>query len=241
MKAIALTVAFLSIVSASIQEKLSEGDRYFLQRHKDPEYVDKARDIYLEAHSQNPRDVDVLWRLARLYLTMGTDKDSKDERLYYYRKGRQYAKKAKEVAPGSADAHFWYGVSLSRILQAKGLVTAVSRGLVVRKEFEKAIELDPEHILALGGLAIWHFEAPGIAGGDVDKTISLTRKALGIDSTYTLLYVYQARAYIQKKNYAKARTALRACLDVEDPLSPADYHLDDRHEAKRLLSDIEGK
>jgi tetratricopeptide (TPR) repeat protein len=222
-------------------ERLSKADYYFTHRHKDSSYLYKTKSLCQEVLAENSSNAEALWRMSRVYSAFGYYAESKTEKLSFYEKCKKYAQKAKAADPGSADAHFWCGVAFSRIMQVKGLVSAISSGMEVKKSFERALELDPSHTRAMAALAIWYYEAPAIAGGDVVKSITLLKKALGIDSNYTLLYVYLARCYIKQKNYPAARTQLDKCLAVEKPSSPADFYTQDRPAARKLLAEIEGK
>lgn len=228
-------------LAPALDQRLKKADYYFLNYHIDPTYLSKARTLCQQVLAQDSTDLEALWRMTRVTLQLGSQEPDKSKQIQLYEEGKRYAEKTKALYPNSPDAHHWYGISLSRIIQAKGAITAISLGKTIKASFEKALELDPNHRRAMSGLGIWYFEAPAIAGGDIDKSIFYLNKAISLDPNYTLNYVYLAKAYIKKEAYSAARDALRRCLAVKNPTSPAEFHLRDEPETQRLLVEIEGK
>ncbi len=107
-------------------------------------------------------DRDVLFHLARVQHRAGEFSDAADtlETLH-------------EEYPGDADA--WYLnalVSLS-LVQEVSIFKKVGMAKQTLAAFEKAVELDPEHINARYGIFAFYANAPGIAGGDLEKAKSL--------------------------------------------------------------------
>lgn len=220
---------------------IEDADYYFMNRHKDASYLSKSKNLCEEALEENSSNVDALWRMSRVYAAYGYYAKEKSQKLALYEKAKEYAELAKKADPNSADAYHWYGISLSRIIQTKGLISAISLGMEVKSSFEKAIELDSRHFIAMCALGIWYYEAPKVAGGDIDKTILWLKKGLSVNPHYTLQYIYLAKAYIKQNKYEAARTQLETCLGITDPFSPADFYTQDKPNAKTLLAEIEGK
>jgi tetratricopeptide (TPR) repeat protein len=241
LKRILPFILFPLTLAPALDQRLEKADYYFLNYHIDPTYLSKARTLCREVLAEDSSDLDAFWLLIRVTLKLGTQEQDKSKQIKLYEEGKGYAEKAKILYPDSPDAYHWYGVSLSLIIQAKGAITAISLGKTIKESFQKALELDPGHRRAMGGLGAWYLEAPAIAGGDIDKSIFYLSKALSLDPNYTLNYVYLARAYIKKKDYSAARDALRKCLAVKNPTLPAEFYLHDEPAAKKLLAEIEGK
>jgi len=86
-----------------------------------------------------------------------------------------------------------------------------------------------------------YYELPGLMGGNLNKSIEYLNRAIAIDSNYTILYVDMAKVYIKKKDYEKARWFLNKVLEINSPTYEADYILDDRPEALKLLEQIKDK
>ncbi len=234
----------LLIVAAvwAADARLSKADNYYQNRHKDYKgYTDQIYNLCKEVLSENANDAGALWRMARLYCLYGDDKTSKQDKLSRYETARGYAEKAKAADVKIPETHFWHGVALGRIGQTKGVLNSLSMAPGIKADFEKALSLDPKFTPAMDGLAIWYLEVPGFAGGDINKSISYLKKGIGIDPNYTLLYVDLAKVYVKQKNYSAAREQLKRCLAVTNPYNPADFYLEDKPDAQKLLGEIEGK
>jgi tetratricopeptide (TPR) repeat protein len=86
-----------------------------------------------------------------------------------------------------------------------------------------------------------YYELPGILGGDLNKSIKFLKKALEVDTNYSMAYVTLGKSYIRKKNYNEARLYLNKVLSLANGWPVADFVMDDKPEATKLLKDIEGK
>jgi hypothetical protein len=91
--------------------------------------------------------------------------------------------RVKKYMSDNADAEFssWFyataGDVLSSCLQFLPLSTAMKEGMDVKKYYEKAVSLAPDTAMFYLNLAMWHYYAPGIAGGSKKKAQELIRTA----------------------------------------------------------------
>jgi hypothetical protein len=132
-------------------------------------------------------------------------------------------------------------VHLGRIGQTKGVLNSLGMVPDIKREINRTLELDPRHTGAMDARAMLYFELPGLFGGDLNKSLAALNQGLAIDSNYTILYVDMARVLIKKKDFEKARWYLNRCLIVTEPTYPADFAIDDKPDAERLLKEIENK
>jgi tetratricopeptide (TPR) repeat protein len=77
--------------------------------------------------------------------------------------------KAAEREPKNADYQYWVGDANFDRVDDVGMLSQMSVASAGRKALEKAIVLDPNHVGAHYGLGQYYFQAPGIAGGSVEK------------------------------------------------------------------------
>jgi len=107
-------------------------------------------------------------------------------------------------------------------------------------EMKQAHQLDPSSVITTGsGLAVAYF-----FGGQYDQAIEQCRKAIQIDSTYAVPYLFLGRAYLLKGMYNEAIAALEKVV----ALSPRPYTVaylgnayavsGRREEALRLLGEL---
>jgi tetratricopeptide (TPR) repeat protein len=76
---------------------------------------------------------------------------------------------AAELQPKDADYQFWLASASLDHVDDVGMLSKMSLASDGRKALERAIALDPGHVAARVGLAQFCLEAPGIAGGSVEK------------------------------------------------------------------------
>ncbi len=225
----------------SVENEIKQADYYYEYRHKAKDYLSTSKKILENILAEYPSNQEALWRMARICYQYGDNSKNKKDKLFWYEKGKEYAKKLIEINSSHPEGHFWYAVNLGRIGQTKGVLNSLGLAPTIKKEFEKTLELNPKHTGAMDGLAVYYYELPGLLGGDLNKSIKYLKKAISIDSNYTILYIDMAKVYIKKKDYETARKYLKKVLSIKNPTHPADYYLDDKPEAERLLEKIKDK
>jgi tetratricopeptide (TPR) repeat protein len=130
---------------------------------------------------------------------------------------------------------------LGRISLLKGIFNSLVSVGESKKEIDIALNLDPNNVMAYNAKAMIYYELPGILGGDVNKSITFLKRAIEIDSNYSMAYVTMGKCYIRKKDYKTAQIYLNKVLALQNGWPVADFIMDDKPEAIQLLKDIEGK
>lgn len=233
-----MAIILISLISATISAKADSATYLYLNRHLGDNYLNRSKMLFEEILSEEPGNQEALWKMSRIYYTMGDRAESADEKIKYYEKGKELAEKLIDVNNNHPEGHFWLGVHLGRIGQARGVMKSLSMVPQIRREFEKTLDLDPEHTGAMDGLAVLYYELPGLFGGNLDRSIEYLNKAAEIDSNYSIIYIDMAKVFIKKKEYNRARESLKKVINMKNPAEPADYHLEDSLEAEKLLESI---
>ncbi|MHB9155311.1 MAG: tetratricopeptide repeat protein, partial [Endomicrobiales bacterium] len=210
-------------------------------RHIQPENLQKSEALLQQVLRDEPGNAKAHAELSRVCFLTGDAAEKKDEKIAWYQKGEGYGKKAIALDPRSPWAHLWRAVNLGRIGQVKGVMNSLFMVPEIRKEVEKALELNPGMPGALDVRAVINYELPGLFGGNLSKSIEDLEKAIAMDPNYTILYVDMGEAYLRKKEYSRAREYLQKALRIEKPTYEADYVLKDRPRAERLLQKIGNK
>jgi uncharacterized protein len=124
---------------------------------------------------------------------------------------------AVELEPEVSEVHFWLGKAYLAKLQSASLFKKLGLSKKVRGSYLRAIELDLENLDARESLAYFYFEAPGIAGGSVDKGMEQVEEIRSRDPRTAHLLL--ASHYASQKKNAEAKGEYRAAiaLDPEDP------------------------
>ena len=208
-------------------------------RHLNPSYIKESIELLERVLSKEPNNEEALWGLSRNYYACGDTTKDKKERLRLYEKGKEYAERLIEINEKNPEGHFWFAVNYGRIGQTKGVIRSLFMVPRIRKEFNRALELNPNHTGALDGLGVLYYTLPKIAGGDIKKSIQYLERANRIDPNYTLIYIDLAKGYMKLKEYKKAKELLNKMLSIKNPTHPADFILKDKPEALRLLRKLE--
>lgn len=220
---------------------INKAIQLFETRHLNSSNIHMSANMLEQALQNDPNNLRINYTLAQIYYTIGDHKEQKSEKLENYYKGLNYGKKAMQLDNNCALAHFWYMANLGQISQIKGIFNSLTSVGEVKKEIDIVLKLDPNNVMAYNAKAMIYYELPGILGGDVNKSILYLKKALEINPNYSMVYVSLAKCYIRKKDYKTARAYLNQVLALENGWPEADFVIDDKPEAIKLLKQIENK
>src|ERR1700730_15312545 len=118
----------------------------------------KAAKLLQQAVEQNPRDAEIHLLLAKTYY----ESQQHDAAI-------ATAEKAVSLDPQSSLYHEWLGKVYGEKADHAAMFSALSLARKARREFERAVELDPRNFSAQQALIEFDCSAPGIAGGGEDK------------------------------------------------------------------------
>ncbi|MEL7298293.1 MAG: tetratricopeptide repeat protein [Pseudomonadota bacterium] len=122
--------------------------------------------------------------------------------------------------PDSADAQYWVGASAGSLAGNASIFKAAGHAKKARKAFERAIELDPQHLQAHQGLVQYYLQAPGFLGGDKDEALQLAKRSVSFSPIEGRLLV--AQVYGQTKQ-PEQRAAVFEELISAAPDDPRAY------------------
>lgn len=108
-------------------------------------------------------------------------------RLYQdeeYRRAQELFERAASQDPANSKFQLWVGLAMGRRAQQMSgfrRLGSMSLARQVRRQFEKAVELDPANLEALEALQGFHVQAPGIVGGDKARARSIAAEIEAVD------------------------------------------------------------
>jgi tetratricopeptide (TPR) repeat protein len=116
---------------------------------------------------------------------------------------------AVKLQPGNAEYHFWLGSALGRMAREASLFKQASLARKTKAEFERAVELDPNHLEARFALLDYYSIAPGIMGGDMSKAGAQAleirkRDSLAGHRAFARLYARQKKPDLARKEFIDA-------------------------------------
>lgn len=91
------------------------------------------------------------------------------------------AEKAIKLDPSQARFHSQLGAALIERMTDVGRLDQGTLAGRVRKAFERALKLDPNHVPALAGLARYYYATPPTNGGDLTKAQEFAERARKLD------------------------------------------------------------
>ena len=194
---------------------MKQGEELFKQR-TDVAKAEQSAVKFRQAIKLRPNDPEAYWKLARsLCWVAEQTHDNKSKRLKDSTEAMNAGLKAVELAPNSAAAHFFLGLSYVYYGDTKGIFEVAGRWKEVKYEFEKVIELEPGF---LGGAAYMllgraYYYVPGFMGGGRQNALDYYQKALHYGPRQFGTHVYLAEHYINNGELEKARALLQQVLD----------------------------
>lgn len=231
-------VLSLMAAPALAQSPIEEARTLIANYHKNVTRLDRARDL-LEKSLKTDSQVEGMILLSRIYFMWGDVRAKDDEeKLAAYDRGRQFGKRAVELAPKNPEAHFWYAVNTGRWGTTKGVLRSLFLLPTLREEIDIILTLAPDHPGALGLAGNVELALPW---GDLDKAEENFRKGLKIDPHNTAVRLDLARLLIKRGKYDEARKELRRVLNEKEPRYIADWTVKHTKRAQELLDSIKDK
>lgn len=131
--------------------------------------------------------------------------------------------KAVELAPASGELRRLLGDTYGFAAQKASVLFKMSWGKKCRLAYEKAVELDPANLNARSSLMMFYQQAPGIAGGSMEKAYEQAAAIKQRDANRGRLAY--AMLYAGEKKYAEAFAELEATLRTAPDHYPTLYQL----------------
>ena len=118
--------------------------------------------------------------------------------------------KAVSLQPSNSEYHLWLGRSYGEKADSSSFLSAAGLAKKVRREFERAVQLDPDNVAARTDLAEFYLEAPGIVGGGQDKARAQAEEVAKRNSAKA--HWIQGRIAEKNKNLDAAEREYRAAI-----------------------------
>jgi tetratricopeptide (TPR) repeat protein len=150
-----------------------------------------AQAAFEKLAAANPDNASILFYLGRLALQRND-----------HEAAVKHLEKAVALAPNDSRMHHRLGDAYGLSAQKAGLFSKMSLAGKCRTSYEKAVELDPKSLDARFALLGFYQQAPGIAGGGLDKAHVQAQEIKRLDAGRGRQAV--AGLYIVEKKYAEA-------------------------------------
>src|SRR3954466_3785576 len=216
---LAVIFALLLVQAGSAAE--SAGD--FIRKPKVFERKFQAKEalpLYLSAEKVEPKNPDLLVRIARQYRYLMTDASDTQEKLRLGHIALEYSERAAACGPKDCDAQLAPAITLGKMLPFMPTKEQVSASPKIKESVDKALAIDPQSDTAWHILGRWNrvlaevsstkrFFANLIYGqlpkGSIDEAEQDMKKAIALNPRRLMHYIELGRVYAQMGKTEEAR------------------------------------
>jgi tetratricopeptide (TPR) repeat protein len=196
--------------------------------------------MYERTIASRPNDYELLWELAKRYQIYGQalGRDQRERKLWAWRRGVEYGRRAVKVNPDGKEGHFYYMANIGAIAQIRGTLQSVWKFRKIKRQMDRALEIDPNYPPALLARAQLLMEMPGFFGGDKQEALRLCARVVRLDPDHLPTYIAIAKILASEGRYDEAIANLNKVLTCEEPRQHANYLKVDRPRAEAVLRQI---
>ncbi len=206
-----------------------------------------ALDNYKKALEQNPIDFEAIWRISRAFVDIG-EHLPEDQQLAFYEKANIFADSAVNVNPDRSEGYTRRAIATGRVALFKGVWKSMGLVKSVKKDCEKAIELNSSDHIAIYVFARSHhkvaekskvFRWPlGLGWGSKKEAQKLYEQAISFEPESVMFNLDYARLLVDRKKYDEAREVLTKRQDFT--ITDED-DVENKEASKKLLEEIKDK
>ena len=178
-----------------------------LRRKKEIEKSEKMLNVIIR---QDPDFSPAVITLAYLRYTQTRFNEAVKLSLKVQRQGRERVDLSNLVR-----AYCIYAGAKGMIASNGGPLSKVINGTQVLPNLKKAEKLQPHSPAVLFGLGSFHFLAPGIIGGNLDKAIEYLKKAIEVDPLFADSYVRLAQVYKARGDRKSYNEYMSRALEID--------------------------
>jgi tetratricopeptide (TPR) repeat protein len=212
---LALLLACAAASAQSVDDLLDKGDAF----DRRFEAAD-ALSVYLIAEKADPKNVDILLRIARQYRHLLQDAKAKKEKLQLGRLALSYAQRAAALAPDNAETHLSIAISYGKMLPFMATKEQVETSPRIKNAVDRTLQLDPRNDSAWHILGRWNRTLAEISGlkralagtlygslpkGSKEEAAKCLEKAIALNPNRLMHYIELGRIYalMGRKNDAR--------------------------------------
>ena len=208
---------------------------------------DGSISCYREACSLDSNRFESFWKLGRS-LNLKGETAPKDSQLAIFEEARDAEKRALELNEADADAHFQLARALGKIALFKGIFKSASLAKQVRREAQRALQLDSLHDGAWHILGRWHREVGkkskilrlpmGLGAANKEDALSFMKRAVELNPEYVNHRLEMGITYLRYKDKDAARSEFEKTLELS-----SQRPLDEKYksEAEKYLAEMDRK
>jgi tetratricopeptide (TPR) repeat protein len=160
---------------------------------------DDARAALTPAATAQPPNGTAVLHMGRIAMVKNDPKEA-----------QRWFESAVALDANSSTAHMWLGRAYGSQAQKASKFSMLGLAKKIKKEFERAVELDPHNLDARDDLITFYLQAPGIAGGSVSKAKEEAAKIEQLDPLRGAMA--HAAVALDQKDFAGAEHQYRSAI-----------------------------
>ena len=193
--------------------------------------ANEALPLYLSAEKLEPKNPDLLVRIARQYRYLMTDASETKEKLRLGHLALDYSERAAACGPKDCDAQLATAITLGKMLPYLSQKEQVSASPRIKESVDKALAIDPRSDNAWHILGRWNRVLAEISGakrflagliygdlpkGSFEEAERAMKKAIAINPHRLMHYIELGRIYAQMGRTDEARELINKGLAMPD-------------------------
>lgn len=193
--------------------------------------AEDALPLYLAAEKIEPKNPDLLVRIARQYRYLMTDASDTQEKLRLGHLALDYSTRAAECGPKDCDAQLAPAITLGKMLPYLPTKEQVSASPKIKDSVDKALAIDPRNDNAWHILGRWNRVLAEISGakrflaglvygelpkGSYEEAERAMKKAIALNPHRLMHYIELGRIYAQMGRKDEARELINKGLGMPD-------------------------
>jgi len=190
-----------------------------------------ALPLYLAAEKLEPKNPELLVRIARQYRYLMTDASDTPEKLRLGRMALEYSTRAAACGPKDCDAQLATAITLGKMLQYLPAKQQVAASPQIKESVDKALAVDSHNDTAWHVLGRWNrvlaevssakrFVAGLVYGqlpkGSIEEAEQAMKKAIALNPHRLMHYIELGRIYAQMGRKEEARQFINKGLAMPD-------------------------
>src|SRR3954467_847930 len=187
--------------------------------------------LYLSAEKVEPKNPDLLVRIARQYRYLMTDTPDTQEKLRLGHIALDYSERAAACGPKDCDAQLAPAITLGKMLPYLPTKEQISASPRIKESVDKALAIDPHNDNAWHILGRWNRVLAEISGakrflagvmygdlpkGSYEEAERAMKKAIAINPRRLMHYIELGRIYSQMGRKDEAREMINKGLGMPD-------------------------
>lgn len=205
--------------------------------------MEDAQKIYEFILKEDPRSYEALWRLSRFYISRSMAAKKIKDKKKEWKKAEGYGRKAVEINSDGAEGHLYLAIAIGKRALSSSPSEKVKGVWEIKREAEKAIELDPAQDKAYLTLGAWHRSVATASSlernfakiffgklpeGSLEESLQLLLKSISLGGTNVRNYYELALTYEAMSNYGAAK------MEYENALSARPVYIEDNEIKERI-------